>query len=781
MVYESNYRFHDPVRYFTANDPYYWEIDNIPLKQLMENDLWLKDQLDAGLRVTIDEIDRSGFSELKPYSLDVDNVVRVKPGRFTARINDPMVDFRLQELERIGGAITDASGSVFGNHSWKLATYATTSLSTAINKLTSVVADDALFMNGLYERAFAYETWTAYFPPSVSQNQEPTNFQGERFFESSISNGEGSRLHMPLADALLMQKDSTSTGPIFRLPDNYLRFPDNISNTRYFSHLTKSLDHHFIKFWRGVVRTAVVDVAEELSIEVPAFNLRDFDYYDQNGQVFERPEAEVRIDLLFIYSKPIDAPYVKLRDVFDLQNHRKIYKPELGLVKGAGVILRKNLAGGIGSYGVAMGGTSYATGGKILASVADSLNTSGGFSNEQVYGSFPAPDDLMNITPLLSEQLESNSPLLLGQSILPIAYIVVRKPQTVTTNLTVTNNDIIDIRPFFRTTELSYNERAGIAAAQPPISFVNPVVTRTNLKETSQAIKRYIDIKTTPPPAEAVKFPRVIAAGYVLGGTRFGPEAVIKQFEGNASNINRILVEKYGYPQAVQNINIDTPNWELARWIAGTNEQNQGSMANDYIDLDWFSGPDFSLASEGFSHTGPWGPTLIYAFGVRKTINIANILSNPALSWVNSYEVKATLFNCGKILGIGNADSAAYGSIAMPEVFVSKLHQDQSFRLEVLWPPHSVNDQGSFYDLQDANEAGWPRTFGSGNSSVRSDAKWSAGIIVPHGYIRNNPRGSGAAGQRSTGICSLPSVYFEIIGYESQNDYPFKTVNGTRT
>jgi len=42
---ESNYRFTDPIRFFKANDPYYFEVDNIPLKQLQENCLWLKDQV----------------------------------------------------------------------------------------------------------------------------------------------------------------------------------------------------------------------------------------------------------------------------------------------------------------------------------------------------------------------------------------------------------------------------------------------------------------------------------------------------------------------------------------------------------------------------------------------------------------------------------------------------------------------------------------------------------------------------------------------------------------
>ena len=33
---DSNYKFNDPIRFFKANDPYYFEVDNIPLKQLQE-------------------------------------------------------------------------------------------------------------------------------------------------------------------------------------------------------------------------------------------------------------------------------------------------------------------------------------------------------------------------------------------------------------------------------------------------------------------------------------------------------------------------------------------------------------------------------------------------------------------------------------------------------------------------------------------------------------------------------------------------------------------------
>jgi len=46
---ESPFKFTEPIRYLKANDPYYFEVDNIPLKQLQENCLWLKDQISGGV------------------------------------------------------------------------------------------------------------------------------------------------------------------------------------------------------------------------------------------------------------------------------------------------------------------------------------------------------------------------------------------------------------------------------------------------------------------------------------------------------------------------------------------------------------------------------------------------------------------------------------------------------------------------------------------------------------------------------------------------------------
>jgi hypothetical protein len=81
------------------------------------------------------------------------------------------------------------------------------------------------------------------------------------------------------------------------------------------------------------------------------------------------------------------------------------------------------------------------------------------------FTNLPSPDDLLNLTPLFEDTLVNNSLARVGQSILPLAYIITRRGSSA-----IETQDVFDIRPFFRTAELSYNERAGVAAANPRVS-----------------------------------------------------------------------------------------------------------------------------------------------------------------------------------------------------------------------------------------------------------------------------------------------------------------------
>lgn len=58
-------RINEDIRFYLPNDPYYHEVDNLPLEDLLENDKRLQNQFDD-FSVNA-SISRSGFSELKPY------------------------------------------------------------------------------------------------------------------------------------------------------------------------------------------------------------------------------------------------------------------------------------------------------------------------------------------------------------------------------------------------------------------------------------------------------------------------------------------------------------------------------------------------------------------------------------------------------------------------------------------------------------------------------------------------------------------------------------------
>jgi len=159
-----------------------------------------------------------------------------------------------------------------------------------------------------------------------------------------------------------------------------------------------------------------------------------------------------------------------------------------------------------------------------MAQIVDSLIPTNGFQGLNIHGSFPSPDDLMNLAPSIQEKLESTDPRLIGQSILPIAYIVVKSNAAVTTegSPVLTPADVVDIRPFFRTTELAYNERAGICAAIPSLSLANPVVTKYNLEKSVDDFRAYAD--STYMRASIFESGKVLAAGFIYGGKDFGPE-----------------------------------------------------------------------------------------------------------------------------------------------------------------------------------------------------------------------------------------------------------------
>jgi hypothetical protein len=351
------------------------------------------------------------------------------------------------------------------------------------------------------------------------------------------------------------------------------------------------LESSFIKRWRGAIRTSIVDVSGELSVTVPDFSEGDFYYDDESGNR-QQLAANQRIDLVFIYSKAIDQSETTLPERGTGNVNRVIRKPVLGILKGAGIGVSKNAAVGQDSVTDlnSLDGTPI-----MLAHPGDETSPNTGFETSTagiIRGSFPSPDDLLNLAPVLSENLESDSIALIGQSILPVAYI--RATNAGGTVDIIEENDVIDIRPFFRTTELAYNERAGIAAATPQVSISNPVVTESSLDKVRREV--YADLKSRIDnldiPEESPS--RVVGAGSICGGMRYGPEgALFRQAAPNilggqlqTTNWNDLADAAETFFNYLPGSITFDPGWDIAPW-ALSKTPNPGRRPADHIHVCW--------------------------------------------------------------------------------------------------------------------------------------------------------------------------------------------------
>lgn len=502
---ESPYRFTQPVRLFKANDPYYWEVDNLPLEQLEENILWVKDQIANSTFVS--GVGRSDLAELRPFANGASRTVFVQPGRYTARINDA--------YQKGIGTHALAQRAVLDtlqreSHTF---TYSDAEISALLGDATEIV----FLNNGLYDHL-------------QHHNSEPTSPPGgflldwRHGFSYFTQNNKGINEVMNLPKNKLALWKPTST------------FPSQID--------LQQAATEFTRIYGGAIRTSIVNVPEQLEIQVPEFDVNEH-------RVGTTAQPQVRVDLLFLYSHPIDASSTTIPSP-NGSNPTTIFAPRLGLLKGAGVVsvsalsntIATNLSGVTGyvngseydaasfgddSFRFDMGEAVDENGHTVMnAPAADQLQTAAGINN--VYGSFPSPDDVMNLAPMFAEQVETgdNQYNLVGQSILPLAYIFVKRNKAL-----VEQADLVDIRPFFRTAELAYNERAGVAAASPPLSFANPAVGKQELRDTAYKAQRDMLNRVTPLTTSVNTLlgnGQVLSKGMIFGGTKWGVEGAYLAF-----------------------------------------------------------------------------------------------------------------------------------------------------------------------------------------------------------------------------------------------------------
>ena len=818
---ESNYRFTDPIRFFKANDPYYFEVDNIPLKQLQENCLWLKDQVRKNASELLG-VKRSDIDELRQYATGGDRLVRVKPGRYTARINDASTRKPLAYLRKVMG---EAVGDV---DAWSAATPnpgtfpngRNALLEAALETFKSTLAQDALGMNGLVERAF---TWPVIDSDrlvdgdgaDLDSTKSWLSFGG---YDVNIPGGGASIAPFPISEAVVWAKSQASQLSEVALPSYEIT---NINNGWAKFPLTES---YFIKAWRGVSRLAIVDIGDELSIEVPQFDAADFSYTDEAGETVAVDGVQQRIDLVFIYSKPVDASAV---NVIKSGSVEKITEPSLGIVKGAGIrssFLEK-------SNEVAAGYKSASTD-SILASPGDQNNQNMGFlstsANDIAYdikGSFPAPDDLMNLAPLISEKLEDNAYELLGQSILPVAYVFVQGDSQV-----VLSTDVVDIRPLFRTAELTYNERAGVGAAYPQLSLANPAVGKSQL---DFEVKRVYDdllgrIGVVAGQSDASNQMNTLATGYVFGGWNFGPEgALYDYYQGVFSSdqvttndstayIKQYIRSKYGIGSNGAQITIPSyPDWDLAQWCIQQDLSDKGLYPNDYINTFFSVGeiatgvPDPSIAAASYNDgVNPAGEkvnggtlTRLIQFNNTQTPNgttnvnfhyISKRIKFSRPTWLADYVVDTTLVNClaqnnpgaGPNTYIGGSYFGCWVEKGFDEFTIYV-----AFSADTNIPYSSTSQTPRFpapHSLTYTSSGKKKKTTTTVNVSQRAGGRF-AGFVVPVSdilYSNTEPisttPGKGYVGNPRIGKCTYPTVMWKITGIpQSDTSYLYGNLNGT--
>ena len=351
-------RINEDIRFYLPADPYYYQVDNLPLQDLLNNDVRLQDQIDELTADSSVTLARNGFTELQPF-IDggLPGTVSVRPGNFIGRV-------QRTSAGTLPGATVDGNG------------------------------------NGLQE-----------------QLSPPTDADG------------------------------------YRVSNNAETYADKYVGR-----------NSVFNFFGG-------------NIPIDSF---DFDAFTNQLSTANTPPLG-RIDLVGIttVNGAMDDPFLPGNPTGSGQVIGDGY-PKLAVVKGAG-ITRDN--DGVREVVI---GEKYITLGIPQEDLNDyGRDLQGNVVPNPAFGTVPSPDDVVNacfsnqeVVTTLSELATNNEN---ASFFLPLAYVYV--PQSYVAGNPVPRQNLKDIRPFFRTAELSVQERQALASSHNP-SYRNAVITQSRLNDT---------------------------------------------------------------------------------------------------------------------------------------------------------------------------------------------------------------------------------------------------------------------------------------------------------
>lgn len=357
-------RINEDIRFYLPADPYYYQVDNLPLEDLVLNDRRLQEQIDemnAGDQSTT--INRDGFNELRPYiDTALPGQVVVKPGSFLGRAQR-----------------------------------------TSDNGLPGMTGDRN--NNGIWE-----------------MNTPPT----KDYDSYSVSNP----------------------------PNDY--GPENF-----------------------VGRTALYQFLGG-NIMLDSFDFNDF---GQMNDGTNRTAPLARIDLVGIttVNGAFDDPYMDGNGTTAIMTGTGY--PQLAVIKGAGMV------DGNATKREIVVGERYITVGTAQEHLNDyGRDLEGNIVPNPTFGTIPSPDDAINICMTRGDMDEAMHDFADRNKnetfFLPLAYVYV--PQSHIEGNPIPPSYVRDIRPFFRTAELTLAERQAVANSIEP-SVHNPLVTEKTQTNTFTA------------------------------------------------------------------------------------------------------------------------------------------------------------------------------------------------------------------------------------------------------------------------------------------------------
>ena len=362
------------IRFYQPNDPYYWEVDNLPLSDLLANDIVLENRLST----LEDDLGSFGDSVSGSFST---------------------------------GAISDLKGY-------------SEALSGSSSNFGKVFVRSGKFLARVQMPATRESGWR-------------------------------------------MMRDQN----------------DYFNNDKFSSPGTGMLDANvltpFVRDTRGLARTAMVEFyanpdGTSKFIPVESFDAEDFNAADAPTE---------RLDLVYIKGSTALDTDGDATTTPSAYSQTSIPTASIGIIKGA--YFRSDSAAGLHSNGARFTDANDRLYGRTT-----------GMSNAELpvatyldgFGTVPMPEDLVNFAwhkcysdstqnasneTLATKQIETEAAFCM-----PVAYV--RVPRNYVAGDPILQENVIDIRPFLRSAELTYSERAAVAASVDP-NGANPFITQDHL------------------------------------------------------------------------------------------------------------------------------------------------------------------------------------------------------------------------------------------------------------------------------------------------------------